>query len=445
MGRPVLILIALLLAGCATHHKRYAPETDLGALCDGSISLLDSPEGVETAWQLLVANQQPGPRDIAVFIDGTLDSRKSQTNVWLLYEQAFRRGCTRPVVPWYHTGVGTFAGSELLGAAMGEGLGHLVRHAYEFVARTYRPGDRIFIFGFSRGAYAARALNGLIDFAGLPLGDDPDLPETIKLLYKTYTHKNDGLPRFDRRLRETIADTVDQKNLPMHADKVCVEAIGVYDTVPAMGLGRDDFPDIHRTGLYARKGFHALSLDEQRHDFKPLRFDDRVHASGPKACLHCDLSCATGRELHEVWFAGGHSDVGGGYPKTRGLGLSDVSRSWMLNQLAGYDLFPEAPGCEGSERDPEAPCELGELHDEYLADKLFHPMGLHWRRPIRGDVLHGSVLCRMQADALPHPSVREPGAVYRPQNLYFYGDDPRRMRAHLERMYEVTDYECTAN
>ena len=153
-----------------------------------------------------------------------------------------------------------------------------------------------------------------------------------------------------------------------------------------------------------------MSIDEQRNDFAPLRFNDRL---------------SQGQRLKEVWFAGAHADIGGGYHDAGGLEY--VSRQWMMTELAEYQLFPKSStdpdsACQQFEGNAHlnASCDLGRLHDEFLDGNLFGKFGLHWRHVNRGDRLHGSVVCRFDAPHLPnkHPG-REPKGQYRPENLYY--------------------------
>jgi len=109
----------------------------------------------------------PSPKKIAIFTDGTANTKDDQTNVYRLYELTTQQARTTPgVVTYYDRGVGNF-GTKLSGGAVGLGLSRNVRQAYRCLADHYRPGDQIYLFGFSRGAYTARVLGGLIHFMGV--------------------------------------------------------------------------------------------------------------------------------------------------------------------------------------------------------------------------------------------------------------------------------------
>jgi hypothetical protein len=194
---------------------------------------------------------------------------------------------------------------------------------------------------------------------------------------------------------------------------------------------RDEEPDDHRLGLYARRGYHAMSLDEQRDDFRLQRFFAPLQI---------------GQTLQEVWFAGVHADVGGGYgspslslckpledtPGTeQPIGLEATPLRWMLGNFAKDQLFATAPW------PPE--CVTGRLHDEFLDStglrkRVFRLSGLIKRHPISGDQVHGSVLCRM--DKLIEPGIRhelrEPDGHYVPANL----------GSHPQKLFDVVAYAC---
>ena len=106
-------------------------------------------------------------RVLLVFLDGTANSKESESNIWRMYNRSVLQA-TRgfPVIPYYDRGVGT--GYQLFsGSVYGAGAEENIRQAYRFLMETYKPGDQVFIFGFSRGAFTARSLNGFIEFAGL--------------------------------------------------------------------------------------------------------------------------------------------------------------------------------------------------------------------------------------------------------------------------------------
>jgi len=369
-------------------------------------------------------------RKIVIFIDGTGNISASNTNIWKLYTLASIESCDSPIIPFYHKGIGTSWGlHSYVEQIFGSGINQHIIDTYKFLAQTYRPGDKIYIFGFSRGAYTARALNGMIEFVGLlepnshpqENGNMSQIDEQINALFQSYARKNDGRPNWSMRLRnmiqQDIITVIPKLSFQRYKDNgVKVEGIGLFDTVSALGVGRDDFPDKYRTDLYARKGYHALSIDEQRDDFRPLFFDNPINNSR--------------QELKEVWFAGAHADIGGGYQGEDGL--ASVSRQWMIKQFLNSGIFPKKAEYIYCNIE-DSPCELGRMHDEFLDNDLFGEFGLHWRKIAKDNLLHGSVICRHRAENLPKfHTLREPNKRYEPENLYL----------PLKDSYKFEDYKC---
>jgi hypothetical protein len=238
-------------------------------------------------------------------------------------------------------------------------------------------------------------------------------------LYDLYRQPNQGQATFEQGLRKQLAEYRKEQHIAVYGDgdgsaKVVVEVIGVFDTVPAIGWGLDEDPDGHRIELYARRGYHAMSLDEQRDAFRLQRF------AVPQVRTQA---------LEEVWFAGVHADVGGGYNKkedsgmckpsldgkqSEPIGLSAAPLRWMLARTQADGIFAaQWPSL----------CVDGRLHDEYfdaswLKEVVYRNAGLLRRKPVECDRVDYTVIERMQVKQLPsrHP-YREPDGVYRPSNL----------------------------
>lgn len=371
-------------------------------------------------------------RKLAVFMDGTGNTDKTRSNVWILYTLAIEKACAGdPIIPYYEEGVGSQWYDRILGGATGKGVGLNIRRGYRFLASSYQPKDEIFIFGFSRGAFTARSLNGMVEYAGLLdpqslqthwydflprfLGTS-ELHWTVEDIYDLYNVHNNGKPTFHQTLRDDIAKGLAKQNIQVLKTTPVVTAIGVFDTVPALGLSRKSSPDNHRLGLYAKAGFHAMSLDEQRYDFQVHRFHDPIKED---------------QHVEEVWFPGVHANVGGGYLNF--TGLESLSRHWMLEKFKPYNLFAEE-ALNLSCKPHQAQCAGAHLNDEFFDNAdVFKPFGIFRRTPDKGDTLHGSIACRLTIDPLlkPHPD-REPNGVYVPMNLSF----------PLSDNYNIIDYDC---
>lgn len=294
------------------------------------------------------------PKSIILFSDGTGNSSAKlfKTNVWRMYE-AVDLGATaiasRQIV-YYDEGVGNsgFRPLAILGGVFGWGLKRNVLDLYSFLCRNYKEGDRIYAFGFSRGAFTIRVLVGLIAKQGvIDYKDERDLAHQSEDAYRAHTR--DRAPRFlpmrwllplwrlivshllvgKRKLLKQRLYDVGKNHKPR------VRFVGLWDTVAAYGgpiveLVRafDDWirPLSLRNQILSDKvdfGRQALALDDERDAFHPVPWDE------PRS---------TDRErIKQVWFAGAHADVGGGYPDDS---LAYVSLAWMMEeaQAAGLGL-----------------------------------------------------------------------------------------------------------
>ena len=210
-------------------------------------------------------------------------------------------------------GAGSYTVDRLLGGAFGFGLFGNVRTAYRFLALNYEPGDQIFVFGFSRGAYTARSLAGMVGRVGLLTRDAlvaDKLPEAVA--------------RYQRRgpADGSFGDS-DQEFRRDHCHpSATVQLLGVFDTVGALGVPgavrqQHQFHDVN-LGPVVLCARQALAADERRLKFEPCLWeaDEATRAADE----------ASGR-VQQVWFEGVHSDVGGGYAET---GLCDTTLLWMV-------------------------------------------------------------------------------------------------------------------
>jgi uncharacterized protein (DUF2235 family) len=273
---------------------------------------------------------------LALFLDGTWNSVDSNTNVWRMRALCASKGKDgKPQLVYYSVGVNGF-----LGGVFGQGLDENIRLAYEWIIENYNDGDEIFIFGFSRGAYTARALAGLIAIdgvlkAGAPIG--------ISELFERY-RKGDEESIWTLKDKEAAGDvgklTEQERWLLKYAQPTKIKVIGVWDTVGSVGLEAGNFPGISRssfdylqTGLRLPilNGYHALAVDEHRNDFAPTLWDVR-HPNNPKAVI------AQPRPISGVeqrWFAGAHANVGGGYETDL---LAQTPLRWMMKKAESQGL-----------------------------------------------------------------------------------------------------------
>lgn len=307
----------------------------------------------------------PLPKDIFVTIDGTGYSQNDRSNAARLYEWVDSRAglrSDRETLTFYSEGVGS-GDFNPVGLLTGGGMGSDIKLAYEFLARNWQPGDAIYLNGFSRGAYGVRALGGMLYSAGIPdLSRVPSrqrrrIVNDLFDAYKTSPRSDEGLfQHLDRRASRIEAVWLEHglRDLAMGAQhiqerepayrgpssKVTIRAMTMWDTVAALGApdhAEDPLegPDHYLlTTCNVEHAFQALSLDDNRSDsFTP------VFVSGPKMQRNCPdgaVSMKLETDLHEVWFAGSHSDVGGTYIHEGMIdgALHNVSLAWMIERLS---------------------------------------------------------------------------------------------------------------
>ena len=216
---------------------------------------------------------------------------------------------------YYDPGVGT-SGSwlrRIYDGATGRGLSRNILEAYSYLIRNYEVGDELFFFGFSRGAFTVRSLAGLIINSGIL---KPNAAHMIRHAFALYRSRSDAT--HPRRNEATLF----RKTYAL-SDRTPIKFIGVWDTVGALGnpllLGRifgrrNQFHDT-RLSSTVSSAYQAIAIDEKRRHFKPTLFHQQPHA--------------TGQVLEQVWFAGVHSNIGGGYES---VALSDVALGWMCEK-----------------------------------------------------------------------------------------------------------------
>lgn len=388
---------------------------------------------------------------ILIFCDGTgneggLLPDESRTNVYKLY-RATRTGPDSTVDPhsqlaFYVQGVGTYLpghtppfyrSRSLIQEAIGLGLKDRMRAAYKAIIGTWRPGDSIFLFGFSRGAYTARCVAHLLEVFGIPSKEpssetvslDPDRLEVIakravNIMYRMGMLIPDGPER-----RKKVADFARDYAPRMGAqDGVVPYFLGLWDSVAAYGLGKF-FPHRYDPHLPRDIAFvrHALSIDEIRRDFKRVPFggSGTVRQGRP----------GEPEPFQQVWFAGNHSDIGGSYPENESR-LSDITLKWMLNFLTEA-LPPERRISYDSEVLKLYPSPAGMMHDETQSSKV------HWLKTPRlvdpEGTLHESVIERLKLKTAREHSGYKP---YRPEPLrnhpeaaQFFTEPPSAPKASL--------------
>jgi uncharacterized protein (DUF2235 family) len=296
-------------------------------------------------------------RNLVVLSDGTGDSAgaSNKTNVWRLYEALDLTGVDQVATFGDGVGTSTLKPLRLLGLVFGVGVKKNTIQLYKFLCRNYEDHDRIWCFGFSRGAFTVRSLAGLIHHEGLvSYANGEELDRNAIAAYRAYRKK-----AFATKLPWVVAgrwlrdwtiwlwskavgtrtyDEIKTETFQRKRHLIPVHFIGVWDTVVAYGLPVDELTQAVDKWVWpmtfrdksllpnVRCARHALSIDDERRTFFPLPWDEVYEAE----LLEEDPTLPADRLL-QVWFAGVHANVGGGYPDDS---LSYVPLCWMIEQAS---------------------------------------------------------------------------------------------------------------
>ena len=330
--------------------------------------------------------------------DQEVKGKPCPTNVIKIAYRLCKRGKdgTEQII-YYDQGVGT---GDILdkieGGVGGAGLEQNIHDAYIFLLANYEVGDEIYLIGFSRGAFTARSIGGMVRKCGILKREFvQEYPHAEALYHDANVHPNDK-------------EAVDfRHNFSLDGDTdTSIQMVGVWDTVGALGIplrglrahNKMEF-EFHDTELSGsvKFAFQALAVDEHRVPFQPSLWDSK-----PKP----------GQVVEQVWFPGVHSDVGGGYDDNS---LSDIALGWMIDRARTAGLeFDDGV----MQAHPTHPLPTGTMHDSMTV--IYRIEGV-LERPIGVDdpmqVLHPSVRARWDADK-----------NYRPKNVHDYfvrTGDPR--------------------
>jgi len=259
------------------------------------------------------------PKNIVVFSDGTGQEggKGNNTNVYKLFNMVEDR--TANQITFYDRGLGTGL-RKITGNISGMGISQNIRECYHFLFENYMAGDKIFLFGFSRGATTVRSLSGFIHLFGiLP----KSRPELIKKAYKIYKIK-------DSKKRKAKADDFVSRH---HNQWTKIKFLGVWDTVSALGLPIKSLSTLVDWIPIFRHKFHNLALSESvEHARQALAIDDERLTFHPKIW---DKAIMDYQTMKQVWFSGMHTDVGGGYQEHE---LSDIPFIWMVEEAKQFGL-----------------------------------------------------------------------------------------------------------
>lgn len=272
---------------------------------------------------------------IAIFLDGTWNEGGHNTNVWRSYSLcAPVAGDGMRQVTYYDIGVNGF-----LGGTFGDGVAENVLHAYEWLVSQYDPGDEIFIFGFSRGAYTARSLAGFVAKYGLIV---PGSPISTNQIFDRYKRPEEETiwklseeDEFGNRVIKKGELTTEERWMRKYSQPVPIKMVGVWDTVGALGVPALAIEGISRrtlnwlhTGMRQsiEHGFHALAIDEHRKPFSPTLWTYREGIKAKPRSL---------QSVEQRWFVGCHTNVGGGYVSDF---LAQPPLRWIVGKAAELGL-----------------------------------------------------------------------------------------------------------
>lgn len=278
-----------------------------------------------------------GPVTHVLILDGTLSSLAdgSASNAGMTYRLIAEKAGPALSV-YYEAGLQWQDWRATVDVIAGRGINRQIRRAYGYLASRYRPGDRIFLFGYSRGAYAVRSLAGAIDQVGL-LRAEHAIERNVMTAYRHYqaTPGSPAAKAFSRAYCHSQTQ---------------IEMVGVWDTVKALGIRlpllwrwteeAHSFHS-HRLGRSIRRGFHALALDETREAFTPILWDCPADFTGV---------------VEQVWFRGSHGDIGGqlgGFEPARPL--ANIPLVWMLERAEASGLALPEGWRARFPTDPDAP------------------------------------------------------------------------------------------
>ena len=276
-------------------------------------------------------------KNIVLCCDGTSNQpADDMTNVVKLYFTLENDPAQQ--ITFYHPGLGTMEAPGALtwsekfwtvkcGLAMGRGIQDDIRDAYVFLLNHFMPGDHVYLFGFSRGAYTARALAGLLKMYGLiQPGNDPLVPYAIRMMFAI----NEATKRSDNQTAEQVFSLA-KRFRDTYSRECKPHFVGLWDTVSSVGwLANPTHLPYTANNPDIATARHAVAIDERRAFFPPNLWRPAGANPGPV-------------DLKQVWFPGSHSDVGGGYPEGPESAQSKYALHWMLDEARKAGLLVSQP------------------------------------------------------------------------------------------------------
>ena len=253
------------------------------------------------------------PKNIVVFSDGTGQEggEGNPTNIYKIFRMLENR--TPDQISFYDRGLGT-GWRKFGGNAFGSGISKNIKECYQFIFDNFESGDQIFLFGFSRGAATVRSLSGFIHMFGMLPKSRPELIDDAWKIYKVD----------DEKIRKDKSSIFVSKH---HNMWVRIRFIGVFDTVAALGVPNKFMSRVIDHAPWMKHKFHDFKLSESvENAYQALAIDDERKTFHP---IIWNPEIKDYQKMEQVWFAGVHTDVGGGYEEQK---LSDISLEWMIGK-----------------------------------------------------------------------------------------------------------------
>ena len=359
-------------------------------------------------------------KNIIICCDGTGNEiKQNQSNVLLFFRTLEKSNAQ---ITFYDPGVGTISDSSawarlksrargIFGLATGYGLDANILDAYRFLIQNYHDGDQVYLFGFSRGAYTVQVLAGFLNMVGLLEPEHDNLSGYALTAYKQASDEDDFT--IARRFHDVLATR-----------RVTIRLMGCWDAVGSVIVPRPDrfmIPSLQslpytRTNPSVQAFRHAIAIDERRRMFRVRRWTEpQPFKPDPSTPDHQ----ADEQDIRQVWFAGVHSDIGGGYADSESA-AARVPLRWMVDEARAHGvLFKQdridrlvlrkSDGRSGE--DGAAPDSEGPLHDsmnwawrtlEWLPKKVKR------REWMKRSSFLGVYLPRSEPRSLPENAVIDP-------------------------------------
>jgi uncharacterized protein (DUF2235 family) len=304
-------------------------------ICAAAVSAFTGVAREAKAEAPAVTVAQPSKR-LAVFLDGTWNEVDTNTNVWRMKSLCAKIGNDgKPQLVYYEIGV-----NGVLGGTVGKGLDKNIRKAYEWLIENYDEGDEIFIFGFSRGAYTARSLAGLVAKLGIL---KPGSPIGVGQFYERYKRSDEQTIWQLHEMKDAgkLSEfTLEERWMLKYSQRAKIKVVAVWDTVGSLGIPAFGIKGVSRstlgflqTGLriHIENNYHALAIDEHRQDFAPTLWD--VRRSNNPNDAHAAPRPMT--SVEQRWFVGAHANVGGGYVDDL---LAQIPLRWIMAKASTRGL-----------------------------------------------------------------------------------------------------------